>query len=267
MKFIHLTDTHLVARGERLHGLDPVERLEACVASIVEHHDDAEFCMLTGDIADAGDPRAYAAAREALAGLPMRVHLIPGNHDDRNAFVTAFPDTARDAHGFVQHAFRHGTSYFLLLDTLEPAAGSAGAYCERRIEWLAERLAEAGGAPVYLFMHHPPFEIGVPTLDAIALTEPQPFADLLNESGNVRHIFFGHAHRPISGQWRGISFSTLYGTNHQTRLDLVSREYLAYTGEPPAYCVVLVDIDKVIVHTHHFLEDDRDIRDSDVLHR
>ncbi len=260
MKFIHLTDTHLVARRQKLHGLDPCERLEACTASIVEHHHDAEFLILTGDVADAGDPRAYAAARELLERLPMPVHLIPGNHDDRAMLLDAFPDAPRDEHGFVQHAFRNDAGHFVLIDTLEPARGSGGDYCERRRQWLADRLAEAEDSPVYLFMHHPPFAIGVPTLDRIALANPDTFARIVVEAGNVRHVFFGHAHRPISGQWRGIPFSTLYGTNHQTRLDLESTDVLAYTAEPPAYGVALIEDDRVVVHTCYYLEDDRDIR-------
>ena len=32
MKFIHITDTHLVAPGVPLYGLDPCERLAACLA-------------------------------------------------------------------------------------------------------------------------------------------------------------------------------------------------------------------------------------------
>ncbi|MDX1431076.1 MAG: phosphodiesterase [Gammaproteobacteria bacterium] len=262
MKFIHLTDTHLVAHGERLHGIDACARLEACAESITEAHADAAFCVLTGDVADAGDPRAYDAARTLLAHLPMPVHLIPGNHDDRDEMIAAFPDIPRDADGFVQQAFRHGDAHFVLLDTLEPSEGSGGAVCERRAAWLEQRLAAAGDAPVYLFMHHPPFAIGIPALDRIALADPAPFTRVVAAAGNVRHIFFGHAHRPISGQWRGIGYSTLYGTNHQTRLDLVSSAPIAYTAEPPAYCVVLADEEKVVVHTCYFLEDDRDIRQS-----
>ena len=83
---------------------------------------------------------------------------------------------------------------------------------------------------------------------------------VVRAAGNVRHIFFGHAHRPISGHWNGISFSTLYGTSHQTRLDLVTPDYVAYTAETPAYAVVLVDEARLVVHTCHFLEDDTDIK-------
>jgi len=260
MKFIHLTDTHLVARGRALHGLDPAARLEACVARIAERHADAAFCVHTGDLADRGDPAAYACARELFAALPMPVHAVPGNHDDRDAFAAAFPRAPRDEAGFVQQAFTHDGVTCVLLDTLEPAEGSAGACCERRAAWLAGRLAEAADGPVLLFMHHPPFDIGLPALDAIGLADAGPFERTVARAGNVRHLFFGHAHRPICGQWRGISFSTLYGTSHQTRLDFQRAGRIAYTAEPPAYAVVLVQGDQITIHTDHFLEDEADIR-------
>lgn len=264
MKFIHLTDTHLIAPGEALHGLDPAERLAQCVTAIGARHADAAFCVLTGDVADAGEAAAYAFAHDALARLPMPVHVIPGNHDDRDTFLQAFPDTPLDDHGFVQSVVRDGDRAFVLLDTLEPAQGSGGAFCERRVAWLEARLDELAGVAVYLFMHHPPFAIGIAALDAIALADPGPFARVVAAHDNVCHIFFGHAHRPISGHWQGISFSTLYGTSHQTKLDLHTPGPCQYTAEPPAYAVVLLEDDRMVVHTEHFLEDMTNIRTTGV---
>ena len=48
--------------------------------------------LLTGDLTETGDPRAYARLRELLAPLAMDVHPIPGNHDDRDALREAFAD-------------------------------------------------------------------------------------------------------------------------------------------------------------------------------
>ena len=56
MKLIQVTDTHLMPRGTDLNGLNPIERLEACIASITEHHSDAELCIITGNLTDRGDP-------------------------------------------------------------------------------------------------------------------------------------------------------------------------------------------------------------------
>ena len=55
MKFIHLTDLHLVKPGDRLFNLDPLERLDRCLGDIQTLHEDAAFCVISGDLADKGD--------------------------------------------------------------------------------------------------------------------------------------------------------------------------------------------------------------------
>jgi len=71
---------------------------------------------------------------------------------------------------------------------------------------------------------------------------------------NVRHIFFGYAHRPLSGHWQGISFSSLRGTNHQVKLDFKDLE-IHPIAEDPEYTIVFVDDDQLVVHTHSYLND------------
>ena len=97
MKFLHVTDTHMIPPGGRLYGLDPVERLELCVADILRNHADAEFAVFTGDLAHRGEPGAYVELSRILRRLPMPVHLLLGNHDDRANFLAAFPGSPRDA--------------------------------------------------------------------------------------------------------------------------------------------------------------------------
>jgi 3',5'-cyclic AMP phosphodiesterase CpdA len=58
MKIIQITDTHLMPRGTTLHKLNPCERLDSCIDNIIEHHSDAEFCVITGDLTDRGDIKA-----------------------------------------------------------------------------------------------------------------------------------------------------------------------------------------------------------------
>jgi 3',5'-cyclic AMP phosphodiesterase CpdA len=46
MKFIQVTDMHIMPPGERLLGLDPRAQLDACIADINAHHADAELCCV-----------------------------------------------------------------------------------------------------------------------------------------------------------------------------------------------------------------------------
>ena len=69
MKLIQVSDLHFVPPGTRLFGIDPRAHLAAAIEDINAQHADAELCLFTGDLADHGDPQAYAALAETLAGL------------------------------------------------------------------------------------------------------------------------------------------------------------------------------------------------------
>ena len=252
MKIIHLTDTHVIGEG-LLYGRDPAERLARAIASINSEHGDADFVVVTGDMTHWGDGDAYARFAQEIRQLTMPVHLMVGNHDDTRSLMQTFPDVPRDEDDFVQTAIETPFGRFLLLDT--KASGThAGAYCEARRRWLAQQLETPG--PIFLFMHHPPFAVGIKAMDAIMMQDAEPFYDVIAPyTTRIRHLFFGHVHRAIWGNWRGISYSCMRGLNHQVALDLdAPREKIKGNFEPPAYGVVLLDEDQVTVHLHDFAD-------------
>lgn len=256
MKLIHLTDTHFVPRGETLYGGDPRVVLEAAVADINKHHRDADLVCITGDLTHWGEPEAFESLAEVLSPLKPPLQLMLGNHDDRPTFAQYFPEQRRDENGFVQSVLKTDQGHLIFLDTNLDGT-HAGWYCEVRRKWLAAQLktAEADGAPVFLFMHHPPFPIGLAPLDRISLQEPEAFAATIAPyTARIRHLFFGHIHRPLSGNWKGISVSSLRAMNHQCWFVLEVETAIAGSFEPPAYAVVLIDDDTVVIHTHDFLD-------------
>lgn len=254
MKLVHLTDPHFVAPGQRLYGLDPRERLDAAVDSINLLHPDADLVVITGDLAHWGEAQAYAGLDACLASLTMPCVLLMGNHDDRPALLAQFPYLRCDPSGFVQSVRDVRGTRLLFLDTQQPGT-HAGWYCEQRMAWLANQLEAGRGRPHLLFMHHPPFDVGLPTMDRIGLQQKAAFGELVKPHlPDIRHLFFGHVHRPISGNWLGLSFSTLRATNHQVWLDFAATADIPGSHEPPAYAVVLVDETRVLVHTHDYLD-------------
>ena len=217
MKVIHLTDLHLTAPGEplrKLAELDPHDRAGRVLDDIARLHADAAFCVISGDLADDRDPRAYAWLAGRLARFPLRTFLMVGNHDERAAMRAELADVMDDGQGFVQGAHETPEGVFLFLDTLKEPTVTSGQYCKARQGWLRARLAEFAGRPVYVFMHHPPFDVGVPRMDRIKLDEAEAFAELLS-GHDVRHIFFGHVHRAVYVNWRGIPCTALPGTSLQ----------------------------------------------------
>jgi len=252
MKFIHLTDPHFAPPGKLLYGLNPREGLDAAVADINARHVDADLVVVTGDLTHWGEPAAFDNLADSLAPLQLPVQLLIGNHDHRETFRAHFPSQPVDSNGFIQSALETPAGLFLFLDTVM-AGSSAGEYCEKRAAWLADTLAAAPkDRAVFLFMHHQPFLLGIPAADRIGFPDPAALrAAITPHLGRIRHLFFGHIHRPVCGSWLGIPFSTLRGTSHQVWLDFES-EHLYGSHEPPAYGVVLVGDDSVVVHSHDF---------------
>lgn len=253
MKFIHLTDTHVVGGRQRLYGADPSQRLRLAVDSINANHGDAAFVIVTGDMTHWGDADAYCAFASEIERLKMPVHLMVGNHDKTSDFAARFPQAPRDENGFVQFAFDTPQARAICLDTSWPGT-HAGGMCPARLAWLDDELGSCAG-PVLLFMHHPPFPVGIAAMDRIMMQDAEAFHDVVAPyKSRIRHLFFGHVHRAIFGNWRGISFSCMRGLNHQVALDLCAgAEVIAGDLAQPAYGVALVDGASVVVHMHEFM--------------
>lgn len=255
LKFIHLTDIHLISGGRRLYGVSPERRLHDAIDSINREHGDAEFVVMTGDQVHWGDEDSYRVLADAIGRLDIPVRLLMGNHDKRDVLVGMIPGVETDENGFVQYTLETEAGRCLFLDTKIDAMTDAGEYCEKRQAWLEARLGE-NDDPVIIFMHHPPLKLGLKGMDVIALRDVEPFFNILKPHlGRVRQIFFGHLHRPISGNWRGIPFSTVRGLNHQLALDLrAPQTSVPGNFEPAAYSVVLADAEQIVIHMHEFMD-------------
>lgn len=257
--FLHVTDLHVTPEGApALYGQDPGLRLAQAVADMTARHGPgsvapAAFVVVTGDLTHHGEPGAYRRLAAILGELPLPIHLLIGNHDDRTAFLTAFPGTPRDGNGFIQQARQTPAGLFVMLDTNEPGT-HAGRLCTARLDWLAAALADSVG-DVLLFLHHPPVTVGIAEMDRIRLLDADAlWAVLAPHAPRIRHIFHGHLHRPLAGSWKGVPFSSLRGTAHQVALDLSERAGIPGSQEPPGYALVRVSACSVVVHTHDFLD-------------
>lgn len=246
-KLIWMTDLHLV-EPERAWpaGVDPLARLRACLTEINALHADADRIIISGDLIQLNNTQAYEVLRHELELLGLPYRLLVGNHDDRDALVSIFPEVVR-SNQFVQYAEELGGARILYLDTLANDGSHHGELCSTRIAWIAEQFAIAGDEPLLVFLHHPPCNIGVPALDRLGLHDPGPLADLLAKRRGLTQLFCGHVHRNVSGLWAGHPFASLKSTHVQFALDMAG-DKLARRTEPPAFAVVLFDSDQVVVN-------------------
>ena len=210
-KIVFLTDTHIVAPGALLREVDTARHLALAVEEIAADHADATACLFMGDLVDDGAPDSYAHFRDLIEPLPVPVHLMIGNHDDRAAFRTACPTAAADEAGFIQFDVTLGGVRLIALDSAGDT-GAPGELCAARLDWLAARLSVRSEGPLLVILHHHvhPLDMDV---DRVPLGAPDAFADVLRGSATpVSMMLSGHVHRGAQGRWRGVPFATLAGT-------------------------------------------------------
>jgi Icc protein len=221
-----LTDPHIeVGPGDR----GSAEALAAAVRAVLALRPLPDAVVVTGDIANGGAAAEYERAHELLAPLPMPVHVLTGNHDDRDALRERF---AVPGDGPLQYVAQVGDLRLVVCDTQRPGE-AGGALDEGRLEWLAAQLD--GDAPTVVALHHPPVAVGLPVLDAIGIAEPERTAlgDLLARSPHVRRVVAGHVHRSAFGTFGGCGVFTCASTHLQAPLEIGSQE-LRLVDEPAA---------------------------------
>lgn len=246
MKLLQITDIHLTKPGNTISGREPNENFQLALQHALANHPDAEAIFITGDLSDWGDKDDYLRLKETVATLSMPVHLCIGNHDERDVFLSVFPELA-DEQGFVQKAVPLSEGTALILDTWGPKS-HAGFFCEQRQAWLEAELSKSTG-PVYLFMHHNPVPIGIAPMDKIMLQDAGPFGQIIaRHADKIRHIFHGHCHLPLSGSLHGVPFSAPRGTNHAGWPDFGNLSNLASSDLPQSYGVALCSQASVMIH-------------------
>ncbi|KAJ56271.1 3',5'-cyclic-nucleotide phosphodiesterase [Actibacterium mucosum KCTC 23349] len=250
MKLLHFTDIHLTKDGETIGGRDPNANFAKGLAHAMTLHSDAEALFITGDLSDWGDAEDYERLKGLLSSLPMPVHLLIGNHDDRGTLLDAFP-ALEGPGGFVQYTAPLSLGTAICLDTWGPET-HAGHFCIDRAAWLDAELDKAEG-PVWLFMHHNPVPIHVAPMDKIMLLDADRFAETVApHRDKIRHIFHGHCHLPLTGSLHGIPLSAPRGTNHAGWADFAATRLLSSAELPQAYSVVFATPTSVLSHMVEF---------------
>lgn len=253
LKFVVMSDLHLVPEGGHSKGLDTAERFARAVESVNRDHGDAAFCILAGDLTDLGEPEAYARLRAIAADIAMPVHLMLGNHDHRPTFLAEVPEAVTDPAGYVQASIDAGGHRIVMLDSTEPGV-VGGVLCQARIDWLAAELDAAADRPVIVILHHHVNPLLMP-VDRIRLAEPERLVAVLRRHPDIRMVLAGHVHRTTAATWHGLPFATLSGNHYPVSAQLPGMPGSQRSFEGPAqYAVVLADADGCLVHFHNYID-------------
>ena len=215
-QLLHLSDTHLRAGDDPLYGsIDSADRLARALAQIAASGSTPDAIIFTGDLADYGQPEAYAALRSLVepwaAGLGAPVIWVMGNHDDRASFRAGLlPSSSDDASAPVDAVYDIDGLRIIVLDTTVPGHHH-GEITDAQLEWLEVELAIPAAHGTILAMHHPPVPSVLDLAVTVELRDQSRLAAVLRGS-DVRTILAGHLHYSTSATFAGIPVSVASAT-------------------------------------------------------
>ncbi|MQW74527.1 phosphodiesterase [Nocardioides sp. dk4132] len=211
----HLSDPHLLTGGVRQYGVVDTEAgLSRSLERLRLLDPVPQALVFTGDLADRGEPAAYARLRELVEpvaaelvgpdGRGAEVVWVMGNHDERAAYSRGLydaecsrpQDRVHDVAGL----------RVVALDTSVPGYHH-GELDEEQLGWLAEVLATPAEHGTLLALHHPP--VPVPMMAAAAIIEladQHRLAEVIAGT-DVRGILGGHLHFTTFSTFAGVPVS------------------------------------------------------------
>lgn len=238
MLIAQLSDVHVRRRGELYRGLVDSNRM---FAEAIEHlrglDRRPDLVVLTGDLVDEGHADEYANACELLKALDLPCLVVPGNHDERVNFTTAFRNHAYlPANGPLHYCVDEFPVRIVALDSCPPGKHHGDVRADG-LEWLRATLDSDLEKPTLVLMHHPPFTSGIPYLDDYRYFEGDRLASIIEGRKNIEAVLCGHVHRSMVRRWAGTVVMACPSTTTQIALRLAPRaEPCSYVG--PSACLL-----------------------------
>ncbi|MCK8466285.1 phosphodiesterase [Microbacterium sp. KSW4-16] len=211
---IHVSDPHFLAGGASLGGRYDVEaNFARTLEAIRAVHPHPTAIVVTGDLADLGEPDAYRRLRASVEPvaeeLGAPIVWVAGNHDERPALRAGLLDLEPTEEP-VTGVWDLGGLRLVALDTSVPG-WHHGDLDAGQLSWLADQLAQPAPHGTLLAMHHPPLPSHLPLFDILELRHQDELADVIRGS-DVRGILAGHLHYSSHGMFAGVPVSVASAT-------------------------------------------------------
>lgn len=197
-RVIQISDLHVFSDpAARLKGIPTRELLCDVLSAIESSEPDLDALIITGDHTHDELESTYRDIHDLLTPWLDRLHLVPGNHDDRTELRRVFPDYVPDAPRLT-FSVAVGDWRLIGLDSHSPGE-VPGELGDEQIAWLLDEVARATG-PVGLFLHHPPMAVGSDWMDALGLRDAEALQSALAAAPAVRFVACGHIHHEFHGR-------------------------------------------------------------------
>ncbi|WP_433388468.1 phosphodiesterase [Micromonospora sp. KLBMP9576] len=232
MLIAQLSDPHLTTG---VLAAEPAAGLHRALGRVLALDPRPDCVVITGDLADRGRPDEYAALREIIGRFPLPLHLVAGNHDDRESLLDAFGGTPWLGGGYSAHYHvDHPETTVVVLDSLM-AGSSAGCLGADQLGWLDGVLAGRPDVPAVVCLHHPPAPVGIPAADDVRLTDGDELAEVIARHPHVVRVIAGHVHRAVTVTFAGTVLSIAPSTWRQSSFTTSADEQTGWVAEPTGF--------------------------------
>jgi Icc protein len=210
----HISDTHLLTGDARQYdAIDTAARFAAALDRLAGMDPAPQALVLTGDLADLGEPDAYRLLRTMVEPVAERmgaqVVWCMGNHDERTAYSRELFGSESDEPQDRVHDV--AGLRIVSLDTSVPG-WHHGELTDAQLAWLRDVLATPAEHGTILALHHPPIPSPMlPVAEVIELLHTDRLADVVRGS-DVRAILGGHYHFTSHSTFAGIPVSVAAAT-------------------------------------------------------
>lgn len=250
IKFIHITDTHLLDHPEDdFYGLNTKVSLDAVLYQCQTRYPDIDFMLFTGDISQTGNKQSYNIFQNIIQQYDCPVYCIPGNHDSPELLQDVIPDCPHDTINIIPF-----DAYSLVLISSRVEGQNHGRVSHQCLQQLKEHLNNHQDQFTIVAVHHPPVLINSKWLDDLGLQNGNELLQTINTCSHNTLILSGHVHQEVDylqGQLRVLTTpSTCY--QFEANCDHMNR-----TDTPPAYRYIRIDKSQNIETKVHYIDEEQ----------
>jgi 3',5'-cyclic AMP phosphodiesterase CpdA len=213
-----LSDPHLAADHAQLgRGINMVDHFNTVARELTSLPHLPAGVFINGDCAfnsgEAGDYATVAELLEPLRKEGMPIHMVLGNHDQREHFWQAFQaehNAPRPVADRQASLLKTSRANWFILDSLEKTLSTPGLLGPEQLDWLAKALDENPKKPAIVLVHHNPGLSG-----NMGLKDTQSFFEIIRPRKQVKAYIYGHTHTwRIEEDVSGIHFINLPPTSY-----------------------------------------------------
>jgi 3',5'-cyclic-AMP phosphodiesterase len=193
-----LSDIHLAAdRSLVARGINMADHFQTVSRELLALPKSPAAVFITGDCAfNSGQKKDYMVVADLLRPLrqgQMPVHLLLGNHDDREQFWEAFTAEKAAKRPLADRQvalLQTPRANWFVLDSLEKTLSTPGLLGGEQLDWLGGALDANRDKPAIVLVHHNPGLNG----GHIGIKDTAAFFEIIRPRKQVKAYIYGHTH-------------------------------------------------------------------------